>query len=82
VRQTLDEQWSLEMQDDGLGLEARQQAALFASFRRFYQHLEDLGLGLYRAKKITENLGGHVEVQGEPGVGSTFRAYVPSPTKL
>jgi signal transduction histidine kinase len=76
---TLDGQWCLEVQDNGLGLEARQQADLFALFRRFHQHVEGSGLGLYTVKKIAENLGGHVEVQSEPGVGSTFRVYVPRP---
>jgi signal transduction histidine kinase len=77
--QTQDGYWCLEVQDNGLGLEARQQAALFALFRRFHQHVEGSGLGLYTVKKIAENLGGRVEVQSEPGVGSTFRVYVPHP---
>jgi signal transduction histidine kinase len=69
----------LSVQNNGLGLTAAQQAALFTMFRRFHDHVEDTGLGLYTVKKLTENLGGRVEVQSEPGVGSTFRVYVPSP---
>jgi signal transduction histidine kinase len=80
--QTLDGYWCLQVQDNGLGLEARQQAALFALFRRFHQHVEGSGLGLYTVKKITENLGGRVEVQSELGVGTTFRVYVPSSRRL
>jgi signal transduction histidine kinase len=79
--QTLDGHWCLEVQDNGLGLDSSQQAALFTLFRRFHQHVEGSGLGLYTVKKITENLGGRVEVQSEAGVGSTFRIYVPSPTR-
>ncbi len=79
--QTLDGYWCLEVQDNGLGLEERQQAALFALFRRFHQHVEGSGLGLYTVKKIAENLGGRVEVQSEAGVGSTFRVYVPRPAR-
>jgi signal transduction histidine kinase len=78
---TLDGQWCLEVQDNGLGLEAHQQATLFALFRRFHQHVEGSGLGLYTVKKIAENLGGRVEVQSELGIGSTFRVYVPSPSR-
>jgi signal transduction histidine kinase len=71
--------WCLTIEDNGLGLTAQQQASLFALFRRFHNHVEGSGLGLYTVKKIAENLGGRVEVQSEPGVGSTFRVYVPSP---
>jgi signal transduction histidine kinase len=73
--------WCLTVQDNGLGLTAPQQASLFALFRRFHHHVDGLGLGLYTVKKIVENLGGRVEVQSEPGVGSTFQVYVPSPDR-
>jgi signal transduction histidine kinase len=76
--QTLDGYWCLTVQDNGLGLTAAQQTELFALFRRFHDHVEGSGLGLYTVKKIAENLGGRVEVQSAPGVGSTFRVYVPS----
>jgi signal transduction histidine kinase len=75
---TQDGYWCLTVQDNGLGLTVPQQAALFALFRRFHSHVDGLGLGLYTVKKIAENLGGRVEVQSEPGVGSTFQVYVPS----
>jgi signal transduction histidine kinase len=75
---TQDGYWCLTVQDNGLGLTAAQQAALFALFRRFHTHVDGLGLGLYTVKKIAENIGGRVEVQSEPGVGSTFQVYVPS----
>jgi signal transduction histidine kinase len=75
---TQDVYWCLTVQDNGLGLTAAQQADLFALFRRFHDHVEGSGLGLYTVKKIAENLGGRVEVQSAPGVGSTFRVYVPS----
>jgi signal transduction histidine kinase len=75
---TQDGYWCLTVQDNGLGLTAAQQAELFALFRRFHDHVDGSGLGLYTVKKTAENLGGRVEVQSEPGVGSTFRVYVPS----
>jgi signal transduction histidine kinase len=76
---TQDGYWCLMVQDNGLGLTPTQQTALFALFRRFHSHVDGLGLGLYTVKKIVENLGGRVEVQSEPDLGSTFRVYVPSP---
>jgi signal transduction histidine kinase len=75
---TQDGHWCLTVQDNGIGLTAPQQAALFALFRRFHTHVDGLGLGLYTVKKIAENMGGRVEVQSELGVGSTFQVYVPS----
>ncbi|TGE28146.1 sensor histidine kinase [Hymenobacter metallicola] len=70
--------WHLTVQDNGLGLDATQQASLFALFRRFHDHVEGTGLGLYTVKKIVENLGGRVQVQSELGVGSTFSVYIPN----
>jgi signal transduction histidine kinase len=75
---TQDGFWRLTVQDNGLGLDTSQQASLFALFRRFHNHVEGSGLGLYTVKKIVENLGGRVEVQSELGVGSTFSVYIPS----
>jgi signal transduction histidine kinase len=75
---TQDGSWCLTVQDNGLGLTELQQASLFALFRRFHNHVEGSGLGLYTVKKIVENLGGRIEVQSVPDVGSTFRVYVPS----
>jgi signal transduction histidine kinase len=76
---TQDGYWCLAVEDNGLGLTTHQQAELFALFRRFHNHVEGSGLGLYTVKKIAENLGGRVEVHSEPNVGSTFWVYVPSP---
>ncbi|GGG57428.1 sensor histidine kinase [Hymenobacter glacieicola] len=70
--------WHLTVQDNGLGLTLSQQTSLFALFRRFHNHVEGSGLGLYTVKKIVENLGGRVEVQSELGVGSTFSVYIPT----
>jgi PAS domain S-box-containing protein len=68
----------LEVQDNGLGLDAAQQAQLFMMFQRLHSHVEGSGVGLYMVKKIVENAGGTIAVRSEPGVGSTFVVTLPS----
>ena len=65
----------LRVQDNGLGLDASQQAELFTMFRRFHVGVEGSGIGLYMVKKVVENAGGKLAVASEPGVGSVFSVY-------
>jgi signal transduction histidine kinase len=67
----------LEVQDNGLGLDAGQQARLFGLFERLHPHVEGAGVGLYMVRKIVENIGGTVTVRSAPGVGSTFVVTLP-----
>ncbi|MGI4739018.1 MAG: PAS domain-containing protein [Janthinobacterium lividum] len=66
------QQVQLRVQDNGLGLDARQQSRLFGLFQRLHTHVEGTGIGLYMVKKMVENAGGTIAVQSQPGVGSTF----------
>jgi PAS domain S-box-containing protein len=65
----------VEVQDNGLGIEENQLPRLFSMFQRFHDHVEGSGIGLYMVKKMVENAGGRIEVNSQPGVGSTFRVY-------
>ena len=67
----------LEVQDNGLGLDALQQGKLFGMFVRLHSHVEGSGIGLYMVKKIAENAGGTITVHSEPGVGTTFVVSLP-----
>jgi signal transduction histidine kinase len=67
----------LEVQDNGLGLDATQQGKLFGMFRRLHTHVEGSGVGLYMVKRMVENAGGTITVQSQPGVGSTFTVALP-----
>ena len=68
---------SLEVQDNGLGLDAAQQGKLFQLFRRLHTHVEGSGVGLYMVKRIVENASGTLTVTSTLGVGSTFTVTLP-----
>lgn len=61
--------------DNGLGLESQRLDQLFTMFKRFHDHVEGTGIGLYMIKKMVENAGGRIEVESQVGWGSTFGVY-------
>lgn len=65
----------LKVKDNGLGLDENKQKKLFSMFKRFHDHVEGTGIGLYLVKRIITNAGGKVEVESVPEVGSTFKVY-------
>lgn len=66
----------LKVSDNGLGMNKLGRQKLFSMFGRLHDHVEGSGIGLYMVKKIVENADGHIEVESEPGVGSTFKVYL------
>ncbi|HEX8326610.1 MAG TPA: PAS domain-containing sensor histidine kinase [Hymenobacter sp.] len=67
----------LEVEDNGLGLDAGQQARLFGLFERLHHHVEGSGVGLYMVRRIVENAGGTIGVRSQPGAGAAFTVRVP-----
>ncbi|NBW37684.1 MAG: hypothetical protein EBR30_22225, partial [Cytophagia bacterium] len=45
---------------------------LFGLYKRFHTHTEGKGLGLFLVKLQAESLGGSVNIQSKPGIGTTF----------
>ncbi|MBC3538637.1 ATP-binding protein [Rufibacter sediminis] len=68
----------LSVEDNGLGMNDRQQGQLFAMFRRFHDHVEGTGIGLYMVKRIVENAGGKIEVKSKEGEGTELKVYLKS----
>ena len=64
----------VEIEDEGLGLEPHQLAALFQPFKRFHKDaaIPGSGLGLFIVKTALQQVGGEVGVRSEPGRGSVF----------
>ncbi|RTQ47532.1 PAS domain-containing protein [Hymenobacter gummosus] len=67
----------LEVQDNGLGLTEAQRQRVFGMFQRLHRHVEGAGIGLFLVKQVVEKVGGRIEVESQPGAGSTFRAVLP-----
>jgi signal transduction histidine kinase/CheY-like chemotaxis protein len=71
----------LRVRDTGFGIPAERLATLFEpGVRRLTQgatQTDGLGLGLAMCKRLTELLGGRIEVESELGRGSTFRVLIP-----
>ena len=65
----------LTVQDNGLGMETERLDQLFTMFKRFHDHVEGTGIGLYMVKKMVENAAGKIEVDSQLNKGSTFRVY-------
>ncbi|MBO2008968.1 PAS domain-containing protein [Hymenobacter negativus] len=67
----------LLVEDNGLGFDVqRHQEELFQLFRRFHNHTEGTGVGLYLINRIVQGNGGRIEVESEIGEGSTFRLFL------
>jgi signal transduction histidine kinase len=73
------EYFVLCVQDNGLGISLNplSEQKLFGLFQRLHDHVEGSGIGLYMVKKMITNVGGRIEVESQPGTGSTFRVYFP-----
>ena len=68
-------QWQLEVRDNGRGIETATLGRIFDPF--FSTKAEHRGLGLSAALGIVRRLGGNLEVESDPGTGSTFRVVLP-----
>lgn len=75
-----DETVELFVDDTGCGIESRRQNKVFNIFWKDDMFKTGVGLGLTIAKMFTEKMGGQVNVESKPGIGScfysSFKAYV------
>jgi signal transduction histidine kinase len=68
----------LSFTDNGKGIQQEYQSRVFDMFYRATSEKSGSGLGLYIVKEMTERIGGTIELQSEPGIGTTLRLKLPS----
>jgi two-component system phosphate regulon sensor histidine kinase PhoR len=72
----------LHVHDQGLGIPRGEQERIFEKFYRADPNLArgvgGTGLGLYICRELVQRMGGDIEVESEPGRGSTFTVELPT----
>jgi len=62
----------LSVTDNGLGIPPADQKEVFSIFKRFHDHVEGSGLGLYIVKRMVEKGNASIAVDSTLGNGTTF----------
>ncbi|QCR22837.1 PAS domain S-box protein [Pontibacter sp. SGAir0037] len=66
----------LSVSDNGLGIDLeKEKEKVFGLYKRFHPKTEGKGIGLHLVKTQAELLGGKVEVESQPNIGTTFSIY-------
>lgn len=72
--------WRITVADNGVGIPAEMQSRVFDQFVRAHPEVADgTGLGLAIAREAVDQMGGHIWLESEEGVGTSFHFTVVDP---
>ncbi len=72
---TIEEQdnWIFEFRDNGMGIDlGKKGSQVFGLYKRFHNHVEGKGMGLFMVKTQVELMGGRIEVFSKVNEGTRF----------
>lgn len=65
----------LTVEDNGLGISPKNLEQMFTMFKRFHDHVDGTGIGLYMIKKMVEMAGGFIKVESKLDIGTKFQVH-------
>lgn len=72
----------IEISDDGIGIPQNKLNSIFERFKQVENNTirsgEGSGIGLYLVKSLVDMHGGHIDVESELGLGTTFKISIPA----